>query len=164
MLGLTILDPDGVESPLQQLDGLGLIPMTTTMETKKTTVLSRGEAVFAGERLEVEGYEIHMGQSAYEQVDAPFIQMGERTEGYCQEERQLIGTYFHGLFHNDRFRTLLLNAIRAKKGLEPIVERPSFVALREQGYDLLADTVRRHVRMDVIEEQMKAYQEKEVRI
>ncbi|MGV2719987.1 UNVERIFIED_CONTAM: cobyric acid synthase CobQ, partial [Klebsiella pneumoniae] len=58
---------------------------------------------------------------------------------------------------------LLLNAIRAKKGLAPITERPSFVALREQGYDLLADTVRRHVRLDAIEEQMKAYQEKEVR-
>lgn len=163
MLGESILDPACVESPLQQLDGLGLIPMVTTMEQKKTTVLSRGEATFAGEQLTLEGYEIHMGQSVYAKSECPFIQMGERAEGYCCEERRLIGTYFHGLFHNDRFRTLLLNAIRAKKGLAPITERPSFVALREQGYDLLADTVRRHVRLDAIEEQMKAYQEKEVR-
>ncbi|MFP3392299.1 cobyric acid synthase [Brevibacillus sp. SIMBA_040] len=164
MLGESIHDPEGVESPIKQLDGLGLIPMITTMEKKKTTVLSRGEAVFAGESVTVEGYEIHMGQSVYKTNDAPFIQMEERTEGYCQEESQLIGTYFHGLFHNDRLRTLLLNTIREKKGLAPIEDRPSFVALREQGYDLLADTVRSHVRLDVIEEQMRAYQEKEVRI
>lgn len=164
MLGESIHDPAGVESPLQQLDGLGLIPMITTMEQKKTTVLSRGEAVFAKEKLTVEGYEIHMGQSAHSSNDFPFIQMEGRTEGYCQEERQLIGTYFHGLFHNDHFRTLLLNTIREKKGLPPITDRPSFVALREQGYDLLADTVRRHVKLDTIEEYMKAFQEKEVQI
>ncbi|MGG1658556.1 cobyric acid synthase [Brevibacillus sp. NRS-1366] len=164
MLGESIHDPAGVESPVKQLNGLGLIPMTTTMEQKKTTVLSRGEAVFAGEKLLVEGYEIHMGQSVYEKYEAPFIQMEERSEGYCQEENRLIGTYFHGLFHNDRLRTLLLNTIREKKGLQPLVDRPSFVALREQGYDLLADTVRSHVRLDVIEEQMRAYQENEVRV
>ncbi|GED68374.1 cobyric acid synthase CobQ [Brevibacillus reuszeri] len=162
MLGESIHDPDGVESPIKQLDGLGLIPMITTMEQKKTTVLSCGEAEFAGERVTVEGYEIHMGQSVYDKNDAPFIQMEERVEGYCHEERQLIGTYFHGLFHNDGLRTLLLNTIREKKGLSPLADRPSFVALREQGYNLLAETVRSHLRLDVIEEQMRAYQEKEV--
>lgn len=162
MLGESIHDPDGVESPLRELAGLGLIPMVTTMEPRKTTVLSRGTASFAGGQLVLEGYEIHMGQSVYTENDAPFIQLEDRTDGYCAEERQLIGTYFHGLFHNDDFRTLLLNAIREKKGLEPIVDRPSFVALREQGYDLLADTVRQHVKIEVIEEQMRLYQEKEV--
>ena len=86
MLGESIHDPDGVESPIKQLDGLGLIPMITTMEQKKTTVLSCGEAEFAGERVTVEGYEIHMGQSVYDKNDAPFIQMEERVEGYCHEE------------------------------------------------------------------------------
>lgn len=165
MLGETINDPAGVESPLMAMEGLGLIAMTTTMEQRKTTVLSRGEACFAGKQMVLEGYEIHMGQSVYADNDAPFIQMGEgRSEGYCHEERQLIGTYFHGLFHNDDFRTGLLNAIREKKGLQPIDERPSFALLREQGYDLLADTVRQYVRVDVIEEQMKAFQEKGVRV
>jgi len=164
MLGESIHDPAGVESPLRELAGLGLIPMTTTMEQRKTTVLSRGIAQFAGEQLELEGYEIHMGQSVYKDNDAPFIRLTDRTDGYCSPERQLIGTYFHGLFHNDAFRTLLLNAIRRKKGLPPLTDRPSFVALREQGYDLLAETVRQHVKLDVIEEQMKLYQEKEVRI
>ncbi|MFD2368984.1 cobyric acid synthase [Brevibacillus sp. GCM10020057] len=163
MLGESIRDPEGVESPLRELAGLGLIPMVTTMERRKTTVLSRGVACFAQEQIELEGYEIHMGQSDYADSDAPFIRLADRTDGYCSQERQLIGTYFHGLFHNDVFRTLLLNAIRRKKGLAPLTDRPSFVALREQGYDLLAETVRRHVKLDVIEEQMRQYAKKEVR-
>lgn len=73
MLGESILDPACVESPLQQLDGLGLIPMVTTMEQKKTTVLSRGEATFAGEQLTLEGYEIHMGQSVYAKSEFPLF-------------------------------------------------------------------------------------------
>jgi adenosylcobyric acid synthase len=162
MLGESIHDPDGVESPLRELPGLGLIPMVTRMEPRKTTVLSRGTASFAGKQLELEGYEIHMGQSVIAQNDAPFIQLEDRTDGYCTQEKQLIGTYFHGLFHNDDFRTLLLNAIREKKGLSPITDRPSFIALREQGYDLLADTVRQHVNIEAIEEQMRLYQENEV--
>lgn len=164
MLGVRIHDPEGVESSLSSMEGLGLIPMETTIKRRKTTVLSRGEAFFAGKRLVLEGYEIHMGQSSYRENDAPFIQLEGRSDGYCQEERQLIGTYFHGLFHNDDFRTALLNAIREKKGLLPITDRPSFVALREQGYDLLADTVKKHVRLDVIEEQMRVFQEKGGRV
>ncbi|WNC16117.1 cobyric acid synthase [Brevibacillus brevis] len=164
MLGESICDPAGVESPLGELAGLGLIPMVTTLEQRKTTVLSRGIAHFAGERMELEGYEIHMGRSVYTENDAPFIQLADRTDGYCSQERQLIGTYFHGLFHNDAFRTPLLNEIRRRKGLESLEDRPSFVALREQGYDLLAETVRQHVKLDLIEEQMKLYQEKEVRV
>lgn len=163
MLGEWIHDPAGVESPLQSMKGLGLIPMVTTMEQRKTTVLSKGIARFAGQEIELEGYEIHMGQSVFDQNDAAFIQLRNGMDGYCQEEQKRIGTYFHGLFHNDGFRTLLLNKLRADKGLAPLDERPSFVALREQGYDLLADTVRRHVRLDVIEERMKEFEQNEVR-
>lgn len=159
MLGSEIRDPHGVESPQQMSKGLGLIPMVTTMEQKKRTVLSKGTARFAGQSLELEGYEIHMGQSVYTDSQSPFLVMEDRTDGYCDERGTLIGTYFHGIFHNDSFRTLLLNQLRAKKGLAAIEQRPSFVALREQGYDLLADTVRKHVRLDLIEQKMRQFQQ-----
>lgn len=162
MLGEWIHDPAGVESPLQSLEGLGLIPMVTTLEQRKTTVLSRGIARFSGKQIELEGYEIHMGRSIFQQNDSAFIQLENGTDGYCDAQEKRIGTYFHGLFHNDEFRTLLLNKLRVDKGLAPIHERPSFVALREQGYDLLADTVRRHVRLDAIEKKMKEFQQSEV--
>lgn len=158
MLGSVIYDPAGVESPLKSAAGMGLIPMETTMEQRKTTVLSRGVAAFAGEKIPLDGYEIHMGRSVFTGQASPFIRLEDRTDGYCDEERRVLGTYFHGLFHSDPLRMRLLNALRKRKGLAPITERPSFVALREQGFDLIADTVRSHVRLDIIEEQMRAFQ------
>ncbi|MEJ8545522.1 cobyric acid synthase [Brevibacillus borstelensis] len=158
MLGSVIRDPAGVESPVKAATGMGLIPMETTLEERKTTVLSEGIAAFAGEQIRLDGYEIHMGRSAFTGQASPLIQLEDRTDGYCDDERRVLGTYFHGLFHSDSFRMLLLNSIREKKGLAPITERPSFVALREQGFDLIADTVRSHVRLDIIEEQMRAFQ------
>ncbi|USG68483.1 cobyric acid synthase [Brevibacillus ruminantium] len=158
MLGSAIHDPAGVESPLKTAPGIGLIPMETTLKEQKTTVLSRGTARLGGSQIDVEGYEIHMGQSHFTQQCSPFIQMQDRTDGYCQEERQVLGSYFHGLFHNDPLRMRLLNLLREKKGLAPITQRPSFVALREQGFELIAETVRKHVRIDRIEEQMRAFQ------
>ncbi|MGQ7279770.1 cobyric acid synthase [Brevibacillus thermoruber] len=159
MLGRTVSDPDGVESPCQSVDGMGLIPMTTTLERRKTTVLCSGEASFAGRRIRLEGYEIHMGRSVFADGVSPFIRLADRADGFCDPERRVLGTYVHGLFHNDEFRWLLLDELRARKGLAPLGERPSFVALRERGFDLLADCVRRHVRLDLIEERMRAFQE-----
>ncbi|MCG6197366.1 cobyric acid synthase CobQ, partial [Anoxybacillus sp. LAT_38] len=73
MLGRTVSDPDGVESPRQSVAGMGLIPMTTTLERRKTTVLCSGEASFAGRRIRLEGYEIHMGRSVFADGVSPFI-------------------------------------------------------------------------------------------
>lgn len=158
MLGSSIHDPQGVESPVRSMAGLGLIPMETTMQTRKTTVLSRGTARFAGETIDLLGYEIHMGQSVFTEERAPLIELADRADGYWDERELVLGSYFHGLFHDDRFRQLLLNFLRGKKGLAPITERPSFVALREQGFDRIAEEVKKHVRLDIIEEQMKAFQ------
>lgn len=157
MLGARIMDPDGVESPLREIAGMGLTPVHTTLLPKKTTVLSQGQAYFAGEQVEVEGYEIHMGQSVCKADATPFITLADRTEGIYAADGRLLGTYFHGIFHNDDFRTRLLNTLRAAKGLAPLTERPSFVRMREQGFDMLAEQVRKHVRLDLIEEQMETF-------
>jgi len=162
MLGEAIFDPYGVESPFRAGKGLGLIPMETTLERQKTVVRSRGIAHFAGHRLELNGYEIHMGKSVSTAGRSPLLQMEGRADGYCDEAAKLMGTYFHDLFHNDAFRSLLLNQIRKQKGLPPLADRPSFVSMREQGYDTLAETVRKHVNLDEIERQMKRFQAKGV--
>jgi adenosylcobyric acid synthase len=160
MLGKVIRDPHGVESPQREVQGIGLLPCETTLKQKKTTVLSKGWATFAGSRFELQGYEIHMGETVFSADATAFIEMEGRSDGCCDLARQLLGTYFHGLFHNDPFRTALLNWIRERKGLSPIADRPSFVKLREQGFDLLADHVRQHVQLDLIEEQMRAFQKR----
>ena len=67
MLGKRILDPEGVESPVPESQGLGLLPLTTTFAATKTTHQVRGRVTVANGLLSgcdsgvITGYEIHMG-------------------------------------------------------------------------------------------------------
>ena len=47
MLGERILDPKGVESPHREIEGLGLLPVTTIFEDNKETHRVRGTAAEA---------------------------------------------------------------------------------------------------------------------
>jgi adenosylcobyric acid synthase len=158
MLGNRIEDKYGVESSHKHVEGLGLIPMQTTMTTEKTTVHSEGMASFGEETIPVSGYEIHMGESYFEEECDHFVQLADRREGTITKDKQIIGTYFHGIFHNDLFLEVFLNEIRLKKGLEPIPNRASFSQKREEGFDLLAKVVRENIQLDRINKLITDFQ------
>jgi adenosylcobyric acid synthase len=162
MLGARIRDPFSVETPLREIAGLNLLPIETTLEREKTTILSEGIVTFSGKRFAVKGYEIHMGHSEPLEGHISLIEMHGRKEGGKSEDERVIGTYFHDLFHNDAFREALLNKIRCEKGLSPIYGRQSFRTIREQAFDRLADHVKRHVRIEEIEEKMYMFQRRDV--
>jgi adenosylcobyric acid synthase len=160
ILGQRVSDPYEVESPIGEVDGLGFLNVNTVMAKEKKTVRSTGQLVFGDFSCQVSGYEIHMGET--ENVGgsgSALISLDEHHDGILDQKAHLLGTYFHGIFHNDAFRWFFLNELRKKKGLEPMFDRPSFSKLREQAYDLIADTVREHVRMDWIEQQMQLFQQ-----
>ena len=157
MLGSDIHDPDAIESPRQWMDGLHLLPISTTMTKEKTTVLSEGELVFNHQSFFVKGYEIHMGETKVSERLTPLIQLSNRVDGCKTSEDRVIGTYFHGIFHNDSFRKSYLNHIRKEKGLPPIEERILFHQLREEAFDRLAEHVRQHVDMTIIQEEMEKF-------
>jgi adenosylcobyric acid synthase len=168
MLGELIEDPFEVESPLKSIDGLGLISLQTKLTREKRTTRSKGTIAIGGLVIPVTGYEIHMGESKQSVEITPLIhlenqqvshtgEMEGNTDGAISEKGQIMGTYFHGIFHNDVFRTVMLNNIREKKELEPIEDRVSFNQLREDGFDLLADNVRKHIQLDVIKKHMKDF-------
>ncbi len=148
MMGSVIEDPHAVESQVHRADGLDLIPLQTTITKEKTTVLSEGTVAFKNVEIAVSGYEIHMGESQVINEGKPFIQMAERSDGTISEDQQIIGTYFHGIFHNDEFREVLLNQIRAQKGLAPITGRYSFTKKREEAFDRLANVVRENIKLE----------------
>ncbi|MFD1781644.1 cobyric acid synthase [Fredinandcohnia salidurans] len=158
MLGTLIEDKHGVESTHSSVEGLGLIPMQTSMTTHKTTVHSEGIARFGEKRIPVSGYEIHMGQASFENECDHFVELADRREGTITKDKQIIGTYFHGIFHNDLFREVFLNEIRVKKGLEPIKNRPSFSKKREEGFNVLAKVVRENIQLDRINTFLTDYQ------
>lgn len=158
MLGTRIEDTHEVESTHSSVEGLGLIPMQTSMTTHKTTVHSEGIARFGEKRIPVSGYEIHMGQSSFENESDHFVQLADRREGTITKDKQIIGTYFHGIFHNDVFREVFLNEIRVKKGLEPINNRPSFSKKREEVFNVLGKVVRENIQLDRINKLLTDYQ------
>jgi len=150
MLGNSIVDEHHIESSHGKVNGLGLLPMNTVMTVNKKTVQTEGMAMFGEKQLLVKGYEIHMGESFFEESCHPFIKLKNSQDGVITENKQLIGTYFHGIFHNDSFREIVLNEIRMKKGLEPIYDRASFAQKREEGFNLLASEVRKNIKLDKI--------------
>lgn len=161
MLGEKIFDPLQVESPYEKIEGLCLLPVRTTMTEEKTTVLSKGQASFGQQTFAVTGYEIHMGETIVVDNYA-FIQTDDGVDGSKSEDEHVVGTYFHGIFHNDSLREALLSTIRSEKGLAQVVNRVRFNDLREAEYDRLAKHVRKHVDFAFINKKMEEFQSKEI--
>jgi adenosylcobyric acid synthase len=160
MLGREISDPHQVETALGSANGFGFFPIRTVMMKEKRTTLSTGMAHFADCVIPVEGYEIHMGTTSYEGDVSPFITTKEGCDGCISKDGLLFGTYFHGIFHNDEFRTVFLNSIRKRKGLPAIYERPSMKKVREEAFNQLADCLREHVDIELIYREMERFQSK----
>lgn len=155
MLGQSLIDPHGSDTGLvsSQEEGLGIIPAETTFLANKTTVQTKA-AVHpeTGLNLSVQGYEIHLGETALSSGCQPFLLLKDgKEEGYYGQDGRIIGTYLHHLFHNDEWRNHWLNSIRKAKGQPD--RKPVFISrLKEQKYDELAAHFKRHVDWDKLKE------------
>lgn len=164
MMGRTVSDPENTEGG-GSLRGIGLLAVDTVFRPEKTTVQTRGTvAPLCGvlqslSGLAVEGYEIHMGETARDADARPFVTLlhgGAPVEDGCVGENAC-GTYLHGVFDAPEAAQRLAEALAARKGvtLEGQAEEPA--VYRERQYDLLADTVRRSLDMqkiyEILEEQ-----------
>ena len=164
MMGRTVSDPENTEGG-GSLRGIGLLAVDTVFRPEKTTVQTRGTvAPLRGvlqslSGLVVEGYEIHMGETARDADARPFVTLlhgGAPVEDGCVGENAC-GTYLHGVFDAPEAAQRLAEALAARKGvtLEGQAEEPA--VYRERQYDLLADTVRRSLDMqkiyEILEEQ-----------
>ena len=173
MLGRRILDPDGVESSEPEIEGLGLLAITTVFTTAKATHRVSGEVRTApgllegAEGLPFEGYEIHMGRSFSQPENGPgqpvfgvnvlrpfHIQKRsgrhvEDQDGAIDPTGRVMGTYIHGLFHNPGIRETVLRHLARWKGVSLAVrDDPAFS--RDTEYDKLASLVRNNLRMDLV--------------
>lgn len=158
MLGLSIEDPHGAESngvPRSER-GLGILSIRTVLQAKKVTRQARGRILKRPGETAIQGYEIHMGETIYEEGACPFAEIqraGEsvtRPDGCVAEARLGFGTYLHGIFHDDAFRHSFLSAARAACGLALLEQKSFFAAERERRIDRLANHVRRALDMRLI--------------
>ncbi len=157
MLGRTISDPEGVEGKVAKVDGLGLLGVDTVLAPIKTTIRTEGRAgkgLFEATE-EVSGYEIHMGvtrpvRDSENSVTAfaGLVSQGRaHPDGAVSDDGLIWGTYLHGLFDSDGFRTALVNLLREKRGLGK-AELSEFEALKEASIVMLAKGVEAAIDME----------------
>ncbi|TYR81737.1 cobyric acid synthase [Priestia megaterium] len=158
MLGEKINDPAGVESNRESMNGLGLLPIETTMTTVKKTERVNGTVKLNEQAFPIEGYEIHMGQTFYQQTVQPFAQLNGLNEGVMTD--QVMGTYVHDIFHNDLLRRALVNEVRTQKEFEPIHETFNSRQRKEESFMKLANYVREAVNMKQLYQMIDEYIEK----
>ncbi|MFU8883086.1 MAG: cobyric acid synthase [Rhodobacterales bacterium] len=139
MLGHSVSDPDGIEGPAGETPGLGLLDIRTLMTPDKR--LSRVSATHAGSGLNVTGYEIHIGRSEGPDCARPFAHIDDRPEGAISPDGRITGSYLHGMFASDAFRTAFLTGL----GITSHVRAHG--ALIDQTLDALADHVETHINL-----------------
>jgi adenosylcobyric acid synthase len=150
MLGEWLFDPDGVEAPAgTEVAGLGLLPIITTFDGDKQTTRAAGR-VLAGAGswatavgVPIEGYEIHMGQSAGNV--ASLLELDGHPDGAISADGRVAGTYLHGLFANDELRRGFLAGLGADSS-----QGVGAAEARDREFDRLASVVREHVDLDAI--------------
>ena len=173
MLGQSLSDPEGVEDG-GSMKGLGLLPVTTTFTTEKTRTRVNGTLLHvegnlkALENLKFEGYEIHMGKTELlegcpmNQIHDTVKKKDRQIPGMEPENRienstdgishgNVYGTYIHGIFDKEKIVSEIVKSLAEKKGLSmEEVEGVDLKAFKESQYDLLADTLRKHLDMKAI--------------
>lgn len=158
MMGRTVSDPENTEGG-GSLRGLGLLPVDTVFHPRKTTTQARGTVrSLSGVLAElsgaaVEGYEIHMGETARDADALPFCALtradGTTIADGCQVENAY-GTYLHGVFDAPGVALGLAQALAARKGISLDDAVCDTAQIKEREYDRLADAVRQALDMDLI--------------
>ncbi|MFG0456955.1 cobyric acid synthase [Shewanella mangrovisoli] len=157
MLGESIADPMGIEDTLGVSQGLGYLPITTEFKAEKQLRRVTGHLALQGQQVEVKGYEIHCGESQYLtssdvaksaplrlKSESACDQQAEKSfaDGCLSDDRQVLGSYLHGLFDSPEACQLVLNWA----GLEN-AQTIDINEIREQQLDRLADVLAGHLDM-----------------
>ena len=150
MLGKMIHDPGHVESKLDRVPGLGLLPTETVFAAEKATHqagarVRHGPGWLANlEGQTLTGYEIHMGRT---QGQNPWLEITERNsqsvnvlDGEISKNGKVWGCYFHGLFANENLRRAWL-ADLGWNGAPPTVSRDPFADSLTRLADTLEETL-----------------------
>ncbi|MFY0733902.1 MULTISPECIES: cobyric acid synthase [Aurantimonas] len=139
MLGRTVRDPHGIEGPVREAEGLGLLDVETVMEPEKTV---REARVTAPDGAPLDGYEIHLGRTAGPDCARPVCLIDGSPDGATSLDGRVFGTYLHGLFGADGWRRSFL----ARFGLE--AAETGYRAGVEAALDAIADELEQLIAVD----------------
>lgn len=142
MLGAVINDPEGIEGPAGQVQGLGLLQVDTTMTPKKTLTEVSGRDLSSDAA--VEGYEIHIGHTQGPDCLRPWLEIEGSEEGAASADGLVRGCYVHGIFGSDAFRRQYL----AQLGAE--TSDLAFDDVIDETLDALADHIEEHLDVEMV--------------
>ncbi|MDD3218535.1 MAG: cobyric acid synthase [Lachnospiraceae bacterium] len=162
MLGETLSDPNHVEAG-GTIKGMGLLHMDTVFEEGKTRTRVSGtfqnvEGVLQTlNGVELEGYEIHMGESTLKEMTHAITHIKDEVAGTEKMDGanhdNIYGTYVHGVFDKEDVAKAIVEAIGGLKGIDVSqMSSIDFAAFKETQYDLLAAGLREHLDMKKIYE------------
>jgi adenosylcobyric acid synthase len=140
MLGKSVTDPDGIEGPPGETPGLGLLDVTTMMTPEKS--LTRVTAEHAETKQPIKAYEIHIGRTQGGDRARPFAFVDGASEGAISADGRVQGSYLHGLFSSDSFRSAYLARLEANASNE------SYRGRVESALDALAEHIEKHLDVD----------------
>lgn len=165
MLGEKLSDPYRVESG-GTIAGMGLLPAETIFEQEKTRTQVKGKfhSNLTGllkdlSQVEIEGYEIHMGQTLLLDKKVGDLTILDEISGKPADEKagmcfeNIYGTYIHGIFDKEDVAKTIVKALYKSKGLHyEEVEGLNVHDYKEKQYDLLAQGIRENIDMKLLYE------------
>lgn len=162
MLGESLSDPHHVEAG-GTIKGMGLLPMDTVFAENKTRTRVSGKFLnLEGELTalsgaELEGYEIHMGETVLKENAGHCVSIEDHVSGTVKEDgaycKNVCGTYVHGVFDKEDVAEAVVRALGEKKGIDVSqMTGVDFAAFKETQYDILAAELRKHLDMKKIYE------------
>jgi adenosylcobyric acid synthase len=141
MLGKVIADPEGIEGPAGSDPGLGLLDIETRMTSDKR--LTEVEAIHVASGACFQGYEIHIGRSEGPDTGRPFAMLDGQPEGAQNPTGTVAGSYLHGMFQNDAFRSGFLANLGATSDLD-------YSSTLDSTLDALSDHVETHLNVSAL--------------
>lgn len=147
MLGQTISDPTGIEGAAGISQGLGYLPVHTTLHSEKQLTHSQGKLTLSTDtnskhgEATVSGYQIHVGHTEWDDTSQFFAKLDDgQSEGCVSVDNQVAGSYLHGMFDSPK----ALQQIIAWAGADTD-DVETYTAQQERELDRLADACMAHL-------------------
>lgn len=143
MLGNAIHDPQQLDGSVEFIAGLGLLDVSTRMYGEKSTRPVTG--ICERSKKSVAGYEIHMGKTSGADTGKPMLNLFDGPDGAISSNGRVEGTYVHGIFSSDEFRSWWLDSLVANTSSQLQYENAIDAEL-----DLLADGLEASLDVDAL--------------
>jgi len=142
MLGTSVADPQGIEGPAREAEGLCLLDVETVLTGEKT--LREVEGVRLSDKAPFRGYEMHVGRTSGRDCARPLLRFADgRFDGATSRDGLIAGAYVHGLFADDRQRAAWLGSLGARSEI-------AYDATVERTLDALAEHCEAHLDLDAM--------------